>query len=219
MPILQKTPAPNLPVAAKAYDFRYTEQHNNVLRLFFNRLTNSLNALLGNAGGTNLNFPYCSVSSRVNQSTSGVYTPTKCAFEVVDCVDGGATFDEVNDRVIVPANGIYNVQFSIQFQNTDTKINDAYVGLRVNGSSDAGSPAYYTGSRFAVVNSHGGVNGYTIGACNFFLDLKEGDYIELWWSAESTPVTLHTEPRTTSPYVLPGVPSVVMTCAFVSSTT
>ena len=42
--LLRVTP-PNLPLAPIQYDSRYQEQLNNVLRLYFNRLNNSLGQL------------------------------------------------------------------------------------------------------------------------------------------------------------------------------
>lgn len=56
-------PAPNLPLATPAYEARYQDQLNNVLRLYFNRLQNSQQQLIdqvnsnqtlawmGNSGG------------------------------------------------------------------------------------------------------------------------------------------------------------------------
>jgi len=46
---LNATP-PNLPLAPNDYDRRYQDQLNNVLRLFFNQLSNP-----GNMGGATLN--------------------------------------------------------------------------------------------------------------------------------------------------------------------
>jgi hypothetical protein len=45
----QNVTPPNLPLAPNAYEARYQEQFNNVLRLFFNQLTNP-----GPIGGTAL---------------------------------------------------------------------------------------------------------------------------------------------------------------------
>jgi len=46
----QNVAPPNLPLAPQAYQSQYQEQLNNVLRLFFNQLTNP-----GPIGGTKLN--------------------------------------------------------------------------------------------------------------------------------------------------------------------
>lgn len=50
--------APNLPLAPEAWDRRYQDQFANVLRLYFNQLSNALLALGGTNGGRFLEFPY-----------------------------------------------------------------------------------------------------------------------------------------------------------------
>jgi hypothetical protein len=47
----QNVTAPNLPLAPNEYQAQYQEQFNNILRLFFNQLTNP-----GPVGATSLNF-------------------------------------------------------------------------------------------------------------------------------------------------------------------
>lgn len=49
---------PNLPLGTEQYERRYQDQFTNVLRLYFNRLANALNALFGSSGGALLRFPY-----------------------------------------------------------------------------------------------------------------------------------------------------------------
>ena len=48
---------PNLPLGTEQYERRYQDQFSNVLRLYFNRLTNALNALFNETGGSLLRFP------------------------------------------------------------------------------------------------------------------------------------------------------------------
>ena len=49
--------APNLPLAPRNYEQVYHDQLNNVLRLYFNQLDNSIAAILSNTGGSLLQFP------------------------------------------------------------------------------------------------------------------------------------------------------------------
>lgn len=58
MDYLRIPAAPNLPLATGEYDSRYQEQFNNVLRLYFNQLSYSLQQLAGTQGGSAINFPY-----------------------------------------------------------------------------------------------------------------------------------------------------------------
>jgi len=70
--------APNLPVGPVEYDQRYTDQLNNVLRLYFNELDNSIQALLTATGGSLLRFPngafhqdgYTTLSTTISTPTS-----------------------------------------------------------------------------------------------------------------------------------------------------
>lgn len=50
--------APNLPLAPQQWDARYQDQFANVLRLYFNQLSNALLALGGGSGGHFLSFPH-----------------------------------------------------------------------------------------------------------------------------------------------------------------
>ena len=64
-------------------------------------------------------------------------------------------------------------------------------------------------------NSHGGVNGHSIVGWNYFLELAANDYIEIWWSATSTAVSLQFIPAQTSP-TRPSTASLITTMNFVS---
>lgn len=54
---LKNTATPNLPLATVSYEKSYIDGLNNVLRLFFNQLNNTLSALLSTSGGAYLQFP------------------------------------------------------------------------------------------------------------------------------------------------------------------
>jgi len=101
--------------------------------------------------------------------------------------------------------GVYNVCASVQFQNSDSQIQDATFWFRKNGTDIANSASY-----ISVPNKHGSTNGNLI----FYVDLPQklqtGDYIEMVWSATSTAVTLATIPAGTSP-TRPQSPSVLVT--------
>jgi hypothetical protein len=92
----------------------------------------------------------------------------------------------VSDSRITFANtGIYNLQFSVQLENSDTQEHDVTIWLRKNGSDVAGSSGFV-----AVVAKHGGVNGHALPSWNYLLDVVAGEYYELVWSATSTSVTM-----------------------------
>lgn len=108
-------------------------------------------------------------------------------------------------RLTVTEAGVYNVQFSLQLENTDTVIRDASIWMRRNGTDVAN-----TTSLIAVPNSHGGAAGHTVAAWNFFIQLSASDYVELYWSAESTLLTIPAVTGLTTP-TRPDIPSVIVT--------
>lgn len=109
--------------------------------------------------------------------------------------------------------GTYNIQFSIQFANDDTQIQDVDVWFRKNGTDVAGS-----NSKFSVPNSHGGVDGHLIASLNFFIELAANDYVEIMWATSSTLVTIEHLAAQTTP-TRPATPSVIVTASCVSMAT
>ena len=70
-PILNRLIAPeppSLPLATNEYERRYQDQYSNVLRLFFNRLSNALTVLFGDRGGKYLDFPYGAFQDTTDQA-------------------------------------------------------------------------------------------------------------------------------------------------------
>jgi hypothetical protein len=116
----------------------------------------------------------------------------------------------VASKIVVDTAGIYNVQFSVQFVNTDGQIHDTDIWFRKNGVDIANS-----NSQFSVPNKHGGVDGHIIGALNFFVELTATDYIELMWATQNTGLTIQAIAAQTGP-VRPATPSVIVTVSRVS---
>lgn len=201
---------PNLPLGTPEYERRYQDQFTNILRLYFNQLRNALSELLGNAGGKFLAFPYGAFQNNTTITLGAINTATLVPMNTTDYANGMNMMS--GDGIHVEQSGLYNYQFSIQFRNTDTQIHDAFIWLRKNGNDVAG-----TASAFSVTSRHGGVDGFVVGAANFYIDLNAGDYVEMWWAANSTQVDMYSIPAITSPYNRPLSPAVVATLSFVSA--
>lgn len=107
--------------------------------------------------------------------------------------------------------GIYNVQFSFQFTNTDTQIHDIDIWLKKN---DVDIPD--SNSQFSVPNKHGGVNGHLIAALNFPVDMQTDDALEIVWHTSSSDVFMETIEPQTAP-IRPRTPSAIVTVSFVST--
>ena len=200
---------PMLPIAPVEYGQQYQDQFANVLRLYFNQLSNTFGTELGPTGGRFLNFPYAAVQ-RTTDKTFTANTATQITFDTNDFLNACA--NDGTDGIHVTYAGIYNYQFSVQLRNTNTQIHSAWIWLRVNGVDVAG-----TGSKFDVTSSHGGIDGFVIAACNFYVSLNAGDYVEMWAATDNAAVSFDATGAQTSPFVMPSIPSVVATLSFVSS--
>ena len=118
---------------------------------------------------------------------------------------------DLPSKITVDYAGLYNLQFSFQFVNTDTQIHDTDVWFRKNGTDIASS-----NSRFSIPNSHGGIDGHLIAALNFFLDMDPGDFVEIMWHTDDVQVLIEQLPTAASP-TRPATPSAIVTMSYVSS--
>lgn len=145
--------------------------------------------------GSTLNIPNYTTTSvakyigawqhNTTQSAAANNTGYGVRFSIGDITGQG--IDIVNDSLGNPTfikmnnTGYYNIQFSFQFQNTDTSDQDVTIWLRKNGGT---TPFDVTGSGgfISVPSSHGGTPGHCIAAWNYFVQANSGDYFQLVWS-------------------------------------
>ena len=106
--------------------------------------------------------------------------------------------------------GIYNIQFSLQFTNTDSQIHDIDIWFKQN---DVDIP--YSNSQFSVPNKHGSEDGHLIAALNFIVEVQANDVVEIVWHTTNSTVFIETIDAATSP-VRPVTPSAIATVTFVS---
>jgi len=141
--------------------------------------------------------------SDTSDQTSGTSAGSVLVFNTQDVTDSitlvGGT------KITVPANGIYNLQFSIQFKNTDNAQQDATVWLKVNGTDLVNSGTQYT----IPARKSAGIFGYNVASLTFLLDLNANDYVEIYWVPTSTTVTVEALPASVSP-AFPAIPSVIV---------
>ena len=124
---LGRTYAPRLPVPPREWDDIYQNQLNNALRLYFERLDNIFASLLDATGGKFLSFPYGAFSSFDDQLTTA-NTATVMTLGTTDFSSGVSVVGTNKIQVTNP--GIYNLQWSGQFVNTDTQEHDASIWLK-----------------------------------------------------------------------------------------
>lgn len=207
---LDRPAPPNLPLAPGEYASRYQEQLNNVQRLYYNRLNELFNNLLIDTGGRYIGFPSGAFLDTTDQTAASTTTAYAFSFNTTDYANDVALDVADSTKIRVTHYGVYNIQFSIQFSNTNVSIQTVDVWLRKNGTDIANS-----NGRFSIPNSHGGGDGHLIAAFNIFVDLEPDDYIQLMWCTSNTDVFAEHRNAASSP-TRPATPSVILTVAFVS---
>jgi hypothetical protein len=185
---------PSLPVAPVSYEQRFMDQYSNVMRLYFNQVSN----------GNNAPRPYGSFYSDVDQTNPVADAVNKMTYnQTVDFFN--VSIGAVNSRVYVAEEAIYNIQFSAQLDKSGGSASAVYIWLMVNGVNVANSATK------VVID---GPNSEIAAAWNFVLPLAENDYFELAWQSSDTNVFLAEEPASGN---VPEIPSVILTVTWVSN--
>jgi hypothetical protein len=210
----QRVEPPALPLATEQYSKAYQDQLNNVLRLYFNRLNNILrqmNTGSGEIDGAGLRLPYGAFSSDQDQ-TATANTETLMTLNTTDFSNDVGL--DIGSKMKATVAGIYNLQFSTQFQNTDNQIQDISIWLKKNGTNIAGSTGFV--SIPARKSASAGEEAHEIIGWNYYVSMAANDYIQIYWSTTNASVTIQHYPTSTSP-TRPSTQSVVATMTFVSA--
>lgn len=204
MPRLQKTPPPALPYAVPAYTPTYIDQLLKVLRLYFNRVSEALNAITGTNGGQYIDCPNGLFFSTTDQLIVAANTaqPIKLPIEYLN---NAVRVNSVTDsRVYVDIGGVYNFQFSGQLLSGSSSAKQVYIWIARNGTDIGYSTHQYTVS---------GSNTHLNISWNFDIDLDQGEYVEMRWAADDTNMKLEAAVATA---LHPGMPSAVMAVNFIA---
>ena len=186
--------APNLPIAPAGYEQRYQDQFANVLRLFFNRITNKVNSPIPHASYYDTTTQTNPVADTVNLFT---YNSVISEFQI--------TRSSPTSKIFVNNTGLYNFQFSAQLDKTAGGKASIWIWPRINGVNvpDSATKIVIQGS-----------TDETVAAWNFLLVMKAGDYFELAWQSNLTDVIVIAESPASN---YPGIPSIILTATWVSN--
>ena len=112
-----------------------------------------------------------------------------------------------SNQITVAHAGVYNLQYSIQFQNVGTgnKNYNVDVWFRLNGVDIPDSNSIYW-----IASKNSTVNGEIIAAVNYVMSLNAGDYIQILWAVSDVDISIVTLPAASSPTV-PRTPGVIVT--------
>ena len=153
--------------------------------------------------------PYGSFQDSTDQTAASTTTAYAITFDTTD-YSNGVTLSN-SSRINVKNAGVYNIQFSIQLNNTTNDSQDVDVWFRKNGTDIANS-----NSRFGLATRKSAGDPYhMIGSLNYFVELAANDYVQLMWRASNTGVSIKQYPAGTSP-TRPAVPSVILTVNYVN---
>jgi hypothetical protein len=144
---------------------------------------------------------YAQYQDDISQPLVAVNVGQATKFRTMDYSNGVTVVSDT--RITIANTGIYNLQFSFQYQNVDNQDHDVTIWLRKNGVDVPGSAGFV-----AVISSHGGVPGHCIPSWNYILDAIGGDYYELMWSATNLDVSLQFYPAGNPP---PSAASAIFT--------
>jgi len=170
------------------------EQFNNVLRLYFNQVSNRINAPTPHASYFDTTTQTNPVSNAINLFT---YNSVVSDYEV--------TRGTPTSKIYVANTGVYNFQFSAQLDKSGGSASAVYIWPRINGVNVPDS------NTKIVID---GPNSEIVAAWNFVLVMEANDYFELAWEAADTAVII--------PYVAatnnrPAIPSIILSVVWVSN--
>jgi hypothetical protein len=116
-----------------------------------------------------------------------------------------------SSNMVVENSGIYNMQFSVQVQNSDNAPQDVFIWLKQNNVDIIGS----TGKVGMPQRKGVGNPSHDIKGWNYFLSMNAGDGVQIYWSTTSANVTIPTYIASILP-TKPSTASVVASMSFVS---
>jgi hypothetical protein len=148
---------------------------------------------------------YGAWQDNVTQTAAVINTGYAMIFRTIDLSNGISVVTNGTNltRITFANTGIYNLQFSSQFQNTNNADEDVIIWLRLNGVDVSGSAGLVS-----VPSKHGSINGHTIASWNYLLNVVAGQYYELVWSTSNTLVTMEYYAAGSPP---PSAASVILT--------
>ena len=119
-------------------------------------------------------------------------------------------------KLTVTNAGIYNLQFSAQFINTDAAAHDIDIWFRKNATTPTGAGIANSNSVFTIHSSHGGVDGRLIAGLNYMIQLAAADFLEIMWHGDDLGISIATIAAGSTP-TTPQAPGVIATLQFVSA--
>lgn len=141
---------------------------------------------------------YGSFYDSTTQTAAVINTAYGITFNTTD-LSNGVYIGSPTSRIYVDESSLYDIQFSAQFDNTSGGDHLAWLWLRKNGTNVADSAGEIRLK---------GNNGELVASWNYFIELVEGDYVEIMWSTDNTAVQITARPAVAP---VPAIPSIILT--------
>jgi hypothetical protein len=205
--------APRLPDPEPAFRQGFFSQFNNVLRLYFNRLSGVLSVLLGPNGGAELQAPHAMLMSDQDQANAGTTVANNLKFDTPVILQGIEVRGTNNTEIWFDKAGQYLVSFSLQVTNRSNAEQVFEVWAGFNGQNYPLSNTRYD----IPPRKSSSVWAHIVPAVTGIFTVSDptNDYLTIKWWASSTDVFLEHYAAQTSP-ARPEIPSIIMTINFVS---
>lgn len=144
---------------------------------------------------------YGTFSDTTSQGITTADTPQAITFNTTD-ISNGISRGSPTSRIVCTNAGLYNFQFSAQFNSKSASGKTIYIWPRINGTDVSNSSTVVTIS---------GSNTKLVASWNFHLTLTAAQYFELIMASDSTDVEMYHQVAQTSPFTMPAVPSIILT--------
>jgi hypothetical protein len=156
--------------------------------------------------------PYGAWQDMQSQSANANNVGIPMIYRTIDFENGISVVADNNSRltkILFTKTGVYNLQFSAQFQNIDNTEQDVTIWLRKNGYTTA-SDVQGTSGYTSIPKSRGSnTPGHSIVGWNYYIDANAGDFYQLMWSTTLyTAVTMKYYPAGDPP---PATASIILT--------
>ena len=147
---------------------------------------------------------YGSFSDTTLQTAASINTAYAMTFNTTDS-SNGISIGSPSSRLVVDNQGVYNVQFSAQLDQSSGGTTNVYIWLRKNGTN-----VENTASTVALQ----GTSARLVAAWNFIIQLEPTHYVELMWATDTTNARILAASTTS---VWPAIPSVICTITQVNN--
>ena len=168
--------------------------------------------------GAGLTFPHIGASDTTDQYATANDTPTLVNWNTLDTASG---FTLAAGAATATYAGVYKIDYSLQFANTDNQQHDVDVWLRVNNVDVVGSTSKFSiqARKSAILPT------FIVAYSTVVFTLAAGDNVKLYWATDLAynpvgPVNgiyMEYQAAQTVPFVHPSVPSAIGAITFVSA--